>query len=505
MNDVDVIIVGSGPAGVCAALPPASAGRSVLVLERDTFPRHHIGESLLARTVPYLKRLGVWDRLHEQGYVVKPGALFVWGGRDEPFVLDMPEPGYSFQVPRASFDNLLLQEAVERGADVRQRCRVVDVRQLDDGVVVTAVGPDGEFTARARYVVDASGGNSLSARALGARSQEYDGARIAVSAYFTGATAIAEPHSGRIITEASANGWIWFIPLSPDTVSVGLVSDARRLRASASPRQALFEELATAGFTAGHLAEATATSDFQVIRYANHRMIEPKWSGRIVRVGDAAMFVDPLFSTGVHGAVYSGYMAGSALAGCLAGEVEPADAAQVYNAHCDEYFERTRETVRLLYGFHPGDTPFWKDRSIPEMTAAEAAESLAALGVPGAAIFHTMRHGLAMPTAFRAALADVVWPSAPAPVEVGRVLALRDNVEVRPGLVFHELGLVPGFTITSSDGCSASISIPDAGTHGAMLRELATQSAAGTGLRIGDHHSGLLAGALVSSGNASIA
>lgn len=499
---LDVVIVGGGPAGSCAALALRASGAEVRLVERDRFPRHHIGESLLSRTVPYLKRLGVWDGLHDQGYVRKPGALFAWGGSNELMVLDMPPPGYSFQVPRADFDSLLLQRAENVGTDVRQEHKTLHVEEFDDHVMVSGDGPHGPWQAKARYLIDATGSDSLSARSLGTSSREYDGARIAVSAYFTGAESIAAPHEGCIITEASASGWIWLIPLKHDLVSVGLVSDARRVRAASSPQAALFEELASATHAQRHLSRATLRGEVQVIRYANHKMVDPKWNRRVVRAGDAAMFVDPLFSTGVHGAVYSGYMAGSAIASCLAGAVTEQDAAEAYNRYCDEYFERTRETVRLLYGFHPGTTPFWRDRAITDMTDEEAARSLKMLGVPGAAIFQSLKDELPMPEAFRRALSRVVWPTSLSEVKIGTRIVLKTGVDVRDAYVFQDLSLVEGHVIGSSDGTTASITISGGGRHARMIGDLVAGRAAGTPLGIRDHHSALLASALASSGNA---
>jgi FAD-dependent halogenase len=501
-GEFDVVIIGGGPAGSTTALALASTGLRVGLFERTRFPRHHIGESLLARTVPYLKRLGVWEELNSQSYIVKPGALFVWGGQSEPAVLDMPPPGYSFQVPRQHFDELLLRRARERGVTVHETHDVTKIAETPEAVSISGTADGREWTARARHVVDASGGSRFTGRKLGYDYHEYDGARIAVSAYFSGASRVPAPHEGRIITEACASGWIWFIPLDDDLTSVGLVSDARRLRGAGSPLAALTEELATAPYTSRHLQSAELTSDPAVIRYANYAIESPKWLRRIVRVGDAAMFVDPLFSTGVHGAVSSGYMAGAALNSVLADAVTDEAAADAYNRNCDEYFDRTRETVRLLYGFHPGTTPFWRERAITQMSAAQAARSLAILGVPGAAVFVSLIDKLPMPAEFVDQLSQVVLPKPLAPLSAGSALRLHGDSVVNSEFVFSGLGLAPGLSVRNAKGHTVALNVPAGLRQERLVRDLVAARADNRDVIIGPQHSELLAGALASSGNA---
>lgn len=501
-KDMDVLIVGGGPAGSTTAIALASTGLRVALFERERFPRHHIGESLLARTVPYLKRLGVWDELNSQGYVVKPGALFAWGGQPEPTVLDMPPPGYSFQVLRSHFDDLLLRRARECGVTVYEAHDVVRIEETHDAVSASGMTDGRGWTAHGRYLVDASGGNRFTGRQSGLRYNEYDGSRIAVSAYFVGAQRVAAPHAGRIVTEASTNGWVWFIPLNDGVTSVGLVSDARRLRAAASPLAALTEELRTAPFTARHLSVATLQSEVAVIRYANYSIDAPKWQGKVVRVGDAAMFVDPLFSTGVHGAVSSGYMAGAALNSVLTATTSREDAAETYNRNCDEYFDRTRETVRLLYGFHPGTTPFWRERAVTHMSEAEAARSIAVLGVPGAAVFISLLNRVPMPDTFIEQLRNVVLPKPLKPLPVGAALRLHEDSAVESELVFSGLGLVPGVSVRNVNGHTVTLTAPAGLKQGRLVADLVEAKVANRAVVLGPQHSQLFAGALATSGNA---
>jgi hypothetical protein len=239
-----------------------------------------------------------------------------------------------------------------------------------------------------------------------------------------------------------------------------------------------------------------------VIRYSNYALDGPKWHGRTVRVGDAAMFVDPLFSTGVHGAISSGYMAGAALNTLLAGGVGAGDAAATYNRSCDEYFNRTRETVRLLYGFHPGTTPFWTGRAIRTMTDAEAAASLAVLGVAGAAVFLSLRDRLPMPAEFVEQLREVVIPADLEPLPAGASLRLHPHAVVQPELLFSGLGLVPGQTVRNANGYTVPLQVPSGLRQERLLLDLVNARGTDRAVTVGSEHSALFAGALVSSGNA---
>lgn len=503
ITDLDVAIIGGGPAGSAAALAVDVSRHRVGVFEKSEFPRHHIGESLLARTVPYFKRLGIWEKLHERGYVQKPGALFVWGGRRDPMILDMPEPGYAFQVLRADFDHALLSEAKERGARVWHGRRLQGFEVRDDHVLLRGTAERGPgWQARARYLVDATGGVRYTARALKLRFREYDGPRVAVSAYFDGARPIEEPHSGRIITEACESGWFWFIPLPSGLTSVGLVTDARRLREAADPLSAFHEELRTAPITQGHLRVATMRSGWQAIRYANSIVEEEAWQHSVLRVGDAAMFVDPLFSTGVHGAVFSGYMAGACLGSVLDGDVEEARARVIYNRKCADYFARTRETVRLLYGFHPGKTRFWAERTVHGMTPEEAADSTALLGVPGAAIFRSMTDSLPMPEHFLDAIRQVRMPAPLEPIAPGTALRLAPGVDIRREPVFKGGKLTAGFAVGHQRGRTSEVTVSGGGRQERLLTTLMDSSRSGASVRLRPEHSAVLASTLVSTGNA---
>src|SRR5579875_2058033 len=138
----EVVVVGGGPAGAVAATRLAQAGRAVVVLERERFPRYHIGESLLSATLPILDRIGVTPRLEAHGFLRKPGGTFLWGRQAEPWSFWFREdPGgrpYAFQVIRAEFDQILLDNARAHGADVREEHAVTAIDTSGPSPVVEA-------------------------------------------------------------------------------------------------------------------------------------------------------------------------------------------------------------------------------------------------------------------------------------------------------------------------------------------------------------------------------
>src|SRR5262245_27658639 len=192
--DCDVLVCGGGPAGSAAAAFLGRAGRRVVLLERDRFPRFHIGESLLASVNDVFRAIGAADLIRGAGFTEKWGATFMPADGSIERYLDFgTAPGVdrpqTWQVPRATFDDLLLRHAAASGADVREQQRVVDLAFDDDGVTAAVQAADGGSsvrTLRACAVIDASGRGALLARKFDLRVEEPRLANVAVFSHYSG-------------------------------------------------------------------------------------------------------------------------------------------------------------------------------------------------------------------------------------------------------------------------------------------------------------------------------
>jgi len=307
----DVIIIGGGPAGSTAAMTLRKAGRKVLVLEKEKFPRFHIGESLLPYNRPIFDELGVWSKIQAAGFMVKRGAQFWMGDGSLHTRLNFSKGSFtefpeSIQVERAKFDDILLRHAEELGAEVREEALVTEHRIEKERVTVKFRAKDGsEHEAQAAFLMDASGLNNFTANREKLREYYPGHKKIAIFGHYSGVQMTEGEEKGDILIVRRENSWFWMIPLADDKVSVGLVLDVSDFKALQQEPQAVFDDavLSTKAvhdrmINAKPITQGHVLSDFS---YTNRKLV----SDRVVRVGDAAGFIDPIFSSGVMLAMHS--------------------------------------------------------------------------------------------------------------------------------------------------------------------------------------------------------
>ncbi len=372
-ESTQVLVVGGGPAGSTVATFLAREGLHVTLMEKEVFPRYHVGESLLPSCMPILDLLGAKEKVDASGFRLKRGGYFDWGGEqwDITFGDESEDYYYSYQVLRSDFDKLLLDHAKSQGVSVREG--VEAKRLIFDGArprtaIWSPVGRDGRTQEQEidfDFLIDASGRAGLmTTRHLHARRHHEVFKNIAVWGYWKGAKDLPVGPEGAIAICSVPDGWFWGIPLHDGTLSVGLVTHktnfASKRKEGASSDQIYCEAIKECPVIADLLAPAELVTPLRIEQdysYTSDRFTGPGY----FLVGDAACFLDPLLSTGVHLATYSALLAAASLASVLRGEVSEEEAAGFYEQTYRQAYLRLLVVVSKLYQQCSGkDSYFWE-------------------------------------------------------------------------------------------------------------------------------------------------
>lgn len=308
----DVLVIGGGPAGSTISALLAEQGWNVHVLEKDSHPRFHIGESLLPQSIPMLRRLGVLPEVEKIG-IVKYGAEMVSYryGRSQMFhfarAFDESQP-YAFEVKRAEFDAILANNAVAKGAHFYEgvRAQRVDLRPGQTSLVYTEDREGRARTWEARFIVDASGRDTFLSGQLGGKHRSKKHGSAAIFGHFEGVTRIPGMDEGNITAGWLDDGWCWLIPFKDGTMSVGAVCHPDYIKSRTVPLdQFLLETLRQSPPIAKRMEKAKPLTPTYAAANFSYRRETMSGDGYLM-VGDAFAFIDPVFSSGVHLALNSG-------------------------------------------------------------------------------------------------------------------------------------------------------------------------------------------------------
>ncbi|WEB43755.1 tryptophan 7-halogenase [Streptomyces yunnanensis] len=384
----DLVVVGGGPSGATLAALVAMRGHRVMLLEKERFPRYQIGESLLPATVHGVgKLLGVTEELEKASFTKKLGGTFRWGSKPEPwtftFAISQKLAGptsHAYQVERMKFDKILLDNARRVGVDVREECSVNDVIKAGDRVTgLRYTDADGIVReVSATFVADASGNRSrLHKNTGGKRVYSEFFQNVALFGYFEGGKRLPAPRSGNILSAAFDDGWFWYIPLTEKLTSVGaVVARERADQIQGDPEKALLKLIDRCPEVRDMLSEARRVTEgtYGEIRVRKDYSYcgTAFWSPGMVLVGDAACFVDPVFSSGVHLATYSGLLAARSINSVLAGEIDE-------KRSFEEFEQRYRREYGLFYEFlvgfydmhHDEESYFWKAKKVTKANTSD--------------------------------------------------------------------------------------------------------------------------------------
>lgn len=365
-SQYDVVVIGGGPAGSTCAGLVSQEGVRTLLLEREAFPRFHVGESLMPECYWPLKRLGMIERMKSSRFTPKKSVQFVAasGKESQPFYFTQHDPrecSTTWQVERADFDKMLFDRAAELGADCYDQVRVLDVLTDETGKKVTGVRirtKDGSTSdIGSRVVVDASGQSSLIANRLNLRHHLPNLKKAAIWGYYRNAKRDEGDNAGATIVlhTVNKNSWFWFIPLSNDITSIGCVGDndyILKTGMSVEDRYAL--EMERCPGLGQRLEGAERVGKLHVAKEYSYWTKQHAGEGWVL-IGDAFGFLDPIYSSGVYFALV---MADKASTAIVDGVKNNNVSAEQLGSWCEEFKSGAQWIRKLVEAFYSKEFSF---------------------------------------------------------------------------------------------------------------------------------------------------
>ena len=381
-NHSRILVIGGGPGGSTAATLLARQGFEVTLFEKAKFPRYHIGESLLPSILQIVDLLGAREKMDASGFQVKHGAFLEWGAESWP--LNFGELAgsctYAFQVDRSKFDLMMLEHARSQGVKVFEEFEIEEIIFDDSGrprcaewKVVSGGNGNGSGGTRGQisfdFLIDASGRNSLMAnRYLKNRRYHKIFQNVAIWSYWKKANRLATGREGDIAVNSIPEGWLWAIPLEDDVMSVGVVmhKDALAAKKPFQLEDIYMQAIESAPLIKEILEPAEQTAE--IFSEADYSYASEEFCGPgYFLVGDAACFLDPLLSSGVHLATFSAMLAAASISSILCDEVREEEAISFFHKSYRQAYLRFLVFLSAFYDVNRGkESYFWEAQRLTE-------------------------------------------------------------------------------------------------------------------------------------------